>query len=206
MRHEPEHHTTASPQSEWPFPPGLLSILLLWVGWSWWREIFDQAQAAATLVPLGSPAALAWLGLGARGLSTLTEAAIYVLWWKGYGARLRYWPFATWIAALSSADLFGFALRSAAEDATGALRTLCAILAGPMALDGVHPAGSGIDAAFGNFGVLTILRIGMTAWAQARGTGRPLRGPLAITVGAWLLTRLTAWWSFDLVRGLSPVR
>ena len=61
-------------------------------------------------------------------------------------------------------------------------------------------------AAFGNLGVLTLLRVGMTGWAQARSLGRPLTGPLALTVAAWLLTRVTSWWSFDLLRGLSPVR
>ena len=206
MRPERERHAAGPPRLDWPLPPGLLSILLLWVGWSWWKEIIAQLQAAAATTPVAAPVALAWLGLAARGLSTLTEAAIYVLWWRSRGARLRYWRFAAWIAALSAADLFGFALGRAAEDAPGVPRILCAVLAGRIALDGARVVESGADAAFGNFGVLTLLRIGMTAWAQARGTGRPLGGPLAITASAWLLTRLTTWWSFDLVRGLSPVR
>jgi hypothetical protein len=45
----------------------------------------------------------------------------------------------------------------------------------------------------------------MTAWAQARGIGRPLAGPLMLTAAAWLLTRLIGWWSVDLMKGLSPI-
>lgn len=204
MRPERETHATRSPQLDWPFPPGLLLVLFLWVGWSWWKEIVAQLQAATT-APEAAPA-LAWLALGARGLATLTEAAIYVLWWKSRSARLQYWRFAAWIAVLSVADLFGFALGRAGEEAPDVLQIVCAILAGRGALNDSPVVESGAMAAFGNFGVLTLLRIGMTAWAQARGTGRALGGPLAITVHAWLLTRLTTWWSFDLVRGLSPVR
>jgi hypothetical protein len=154
---------------------------------------------------MGSPAALVGLALTGRGLATLTEAAIYVLWWKAHGARLHYWRFAAWIAAISVADLFGFALGHAVAAAPGVLRGLGAVLAG-RGVGGDAAVDSGAMAAFGNFGVLTLLRIGVTAWAQARGTGRAPVGPLMVTVHAWLLTRLATWWSFDLVRGLSPVR
>jgi hypothetical protein len=191
---------------DWPFPPGLLSILLLWVGWSWWKEIFAQTEAAAMTAAGAAPAALVWLGLGARGLATLTEAAVYVLWWKSHGARLRYWRFAAWIAALSAADLFGFALGRAAQHAPDVVRILCAILAGPLAGGDPWVVASGAMAAFGNLGLLTLLRIGVTAWAQARGTGRSPGGALVVTGHAWLLTRLATWWSFDLLRGMSPVR
>lgn len=199
------HHVGPS-SLEWPFPPGILLVLLAWVGWSWWREIAAQTAAAGNPEPITVPATMAWLGLVARALATLTEAGCYVLWWKGRGARLPFWRFSAWVATLSAADLLGFALRRAAIDAPDALRWLCVVLAGPGALDPEPIARSSAASAFGNFGVLTLLRIGMTAWAQARGTGRSLRGPVAMTAAAWLLTRLAAWWSFDLLRGMSPVR
>jgi hypothetical protein len=204
----PEHERpTAEPRRlDWPFPPVPLSILIVWIGWTWWREILAQCDAAATSVTLGTPASLAWLGLGARALATLSEAGIYVLWWKGRGARLAYWRLAAWIAMLSAADLFGFALGRAAEGAPTLVRISCTVLAGPLAWGGTPTVESGTMAAFGNCGVLTLVRVTMTAWAQARGVGRPLRGPLMLTVAAWLVTRLATWWSFDLVRGMSPVR
>ena len=106
------------------------------------------------------------------------------------------------MALLSGLDLLGFSLRRALESAAEPARIVAAVLAGP----GPAPdAATGLTAAFGNFGLLTLSRIARTAWAQARGIGASLAGPLLVTSIAWLLTRRIAWWSVDLIRGLSPV-
>jgi hypothetical protein len=190
----------------WPFPPGFLPFWYATIVWWWWREIHQQLASLPAAIPSLGNAGMVWLALGTRLLSTLSEAGAYVLWWKGRGARLPYWRFFCWVASLSSADLLGFALRRAIGESSQGIGLLGAALAGPSALEPRGPADSGLAVAFGNLGVLTLLRVGMTGWAQARGTGRPLRGPIAVTVVAWLVTRLVGWWSFDLARGLSPVR
>jgi hypothetical protein len=209
------HATTANPSIPsrglaWPFPPALIPIWYAWIGWSWWAETREQIAnavgAAAGADPAGDPAAMASAALLARSLATISEAGCYVLWWKSRGARLPFWRFLSWIIGLSTVDLLGFALRRAAADAPTIPRMVCAVLAGPAALDAADAAGSGLATAFGSLGALTLLRVAMTAWAQSRGIGRPLAGPMLVTLCAWLLTRLTGWWAFDLVRGLSPVR
>ncbi|HKQ58691.1 MAG TPA: hypothetical protein VJY35_12550, partial [Candidatus Eisenbacteria bacterium] len=77
---------------------------------------------------------------------------------------------------------------------------------GPVALERSPIVDSGLLAAFGTLGLLTLLRIAGTVWAQARGIGRSAAGPLAVTGVAWTVSRLGAWWSFDLLKGMSPVR
>ena len=205
LRQEANGHprTTALP---WPFPPGVLPLVCLWIAWSWWKEILAQVQAAASAGEAVDPHTMAALTLGARALGALSESAFYVLWRKSSEACLPYWRFTYWVASLSAADLLGFALRRVVGEAPGFLRISCAVLTGPAALDPAPVADPGVMAAFGGLGVLTLLRVGMTAWAQARGIGRSLGGPLLLTTSAWLLTRLAGWWSLDLMKGLSPVR
>ena len=199
-------HQAAHPRPlPWPAPPWFLPLLYLWLGWSWWREIHAQL-AASGVAPDMDPGAMAVAGLAGRVLATLSEAGCYTLWWRGRGLELPYWRFAGWVAALSTADLFGMTLKGVAPGAPDALRVVIGALAGPLALEPVPVAASGAMAAFGTLGILTVARVVATAWAQARGIGRPLAGPLVVTTAAWLLTRLLIWWSFDLLRGMSPVR
>ena len=190
----------------WPLPALILPLLYLSLAWSWWGEIRSQLATAGEAAPAIDPGVMAMVGLGTRGLGNLSEAGCYALWWRSRGLRLPFWRFSAWIAALSFADLFGFALRRATHDATDAVRLLAAVLAGFGLLERSAVPASGAIAAFGNLGVLTLLRVGATAWAQAQGIGRPLGGPLVVTTTAWLLTRLAAWWSLDLLQGMSPVR
>ena len=188
----------------WPFAPVGLPLFYLWLAWSWWFETRAQIQSAAEALPALDAATMATLGLGARALATLSEAGVYALWWKGRGQRLPYWRFVSWVAALSSADLVASSLRRAAVDAPPAIRTLAALMAGPGALD-ISSSAAGAMVGFGSLGMLTIARVSLTSWAQARGIGRPIAGPLLLTTSAWLVTRLIGWWSFDLMRGRSPV-
>ena len=188
----------------WPFARAGIPLLYLWLAWSWWFEIRNQVAALADSGPTPDPGVLAGIGLGARALATASEAAIYTLWWRGRGLRLPYWRFLSWIAALSATDLVGYSLRRVVVEAPEAARVAIALLAGPGALD-ASPGSPGTMLGLGSLGVLTALRVGMTAWAQARGVGRPMAGPLAVTVSAWLATRLIGWWSADLVKGMSPV-
>jgi hypothetical protein len=60
--------------------------------------------------------------------------------------------------------------------------------------------------AFGGVGMLALLRVGLTGWAVARGTGRPPAMPMLFVASVWIATRLASGWTFDLARGLSPAR
>jgi hypothetical protein len=191
----------------WPYVPAYLPFGLAWIAWCWWTEVRLQIAGAGIspdLAPMMSATALAVNGLCGKLSGTLAEAAFYTLWWRSRGERLPYWRLFAWIAAFSIADLVGYSLRRTTADGPEWAQVLSHVLAGPGTVDA--PVESGWSAAFGNFGVLTLSRIGMTAWAQARGLGRDLLGPVVVTTSAWLLTRLTVWWSFDLMRGMSPVR
>jgi hypothetical protein len=196
------------PGLPWPVVTAAVPLLYAWIAWSWWGEVRLQLLA----LPEGPGAygahgvdAMAMAAVATRIPGVLTEAILYTLGWRLRGFRLPYWRFVCWVATLSTLDLLGFSLRRAAEDAPQGLHLLGVALAG-SAIPGApafHPSGSA--AAFGNFGLLTLLRVIMTAWAEARGIGRPLGGPLVVTCAAWLATRLVAWWSVDLLRGMSPV-
>jgi hypothetical protein len=207
---ERDRFAAGSRSLAWPFPPALIPIWYAWIAWSWWAETREQIVRAVSVASdasvVADPSALASGALLARSLGAISEAACYVLWWKSRGARLPFWRFLSWVIGLSTVDLLGFALRRIAADAPAIPRTVCAILAGPAALDAGDAGGSGVMTAFGSLGVLTLVRVAMTGWTQARATGRAVAGPMIVTLCAWLLTRLTGWWSFDLVRGLSPVR
>jgi hypothetical protein len=200
-----EHSQVRTGALSWPFARAGLPILYLWLAWSWWFEIWSQVEPLADSAPAPGASTFAALGLGARMLATMSEAGVYTIWWRSRGLRLPYWRFLGWVAALSAADLVGASLRRAAEGAPEASRWMIAALAGPGALEPASSGAPGGMAGFGSLGILTLTRVVMTAWAQARGIGRPLAGPLLLTASAWLVTRLIGWWSVDLVKGLSPI-
>lgn len=188
----------------WPVAAAAVPLLYAWIAWSWWVEMRVQLAALPEgAAPPGIDAMTA-AALAGRIPSVLSEAGLYTLWWKARGLRLPYWRFACCVATFSTIDLLSFAVRRAAEDAPQALRVIGAVLAGSGGMDPVAQT-SGSGAAFGNLGLLTLLRVTMTAWAQSRGIGRPLGGALLVTTVAWFFTRLIAWWSVDLLRGMSPI-
>ena len=200
-----EHSQVRIGALSWPFARAGIPLLYSWLAWSWWFEIRSQVAPLAESAPTLDADAFAAMGLVARILSTLTEAGVYTLWWRSRGHRLPYWRFQSWVAALSATDLVGYSLRRAAEGAPDASRWMIAALAGPGALE---PSSTGVPGGMvglGSLGILTSTRVAMTAWAQARGIGRPLAGPLFLTASAWLVTRLIGWWSFDLMKGSSPI-
>jgi hypothetical protein len=204
VRHEPSTHSHAR-CLPWPVLPAAVPFLYLWIAWSWWVETRAQLESLPDVTPGGHAGVMALAAVIGRIPTLFAETAGYVLWWRARGLRLPFWRFLCCVATLSTCDLLGYSIRRAAEGAPDALRVIGAVLAGPTALDSAGGPATGAAAAFGSLGVLTITRVVTTAWAQARGIGRPIAGPLLFTTVAWLLTRLVAWWSVDLVRGLSPV-
>lgn len=204
MSSEPIHPPARGATLAWPFLPVGLPLFYLWLAWSWWLETRTQLEALAGMEGGFDPGGAAAAAVAGRIPAVLAEAAVYRLWWRARGRHLPFWRFTCWVALLSGLDLLGFSLRRALEGASEPGRVVAAVLAGPGSA-AMAEAHTGLAAAFGNFGALTLVRVVMTAWAQARGIGSPLAVPLLLTSAAWLLTRLIAWWSVDLMRGLSPV-
>jgi hypothetical protein len=165
-----------------------------------WRLGVDLA--AGRHVHLAVTAALmAVAHLAGNGL----EASAYVLWWRAHGARLPWGWFFVALVALSLVDRCAVALADAARRAP-ALASWLAPLVGPELLRArVFRVEPGAWAAFGGLGLLALARIGATACLQAALTGRRVREALAVTMLAWLGTRVALWWIVDLVRGRSPL-
>ncbi len=172
---------------------------------SWWQVGLRQGGELGAGRHLDLAVAAGIMVL-ARLASSAVEALVYVLWWRTRGARLPYGRFLVALIALSLVDRCSQGLVALAAGAP-ALAPWLAPLAGPQLvadrLPGLTPA---LRAAFGGLGLLTLARIAVTAWLQSVGTGRRLRGPLAVTALAWLATRVALWWSVDLLRGMSPLR
>lgn len=184
----------------WRRAAGLLfALALLSWGELGWRQGGALAARHVNLAVAAALMAAAHLVAGA------IEASAYVLWWRTRGARLAWTPFFVALVALSLVDRCAASLAALAQRAP-ALAPWLAPLAGPQlvrgSLPGVEP---GLWAGFGGLGLLTLARLGATAWLQAAGTGRRLRAALAVTALVWLVTRVAVWWSVDLVRGMSPL-
>jgi len=174
--------------------------VLIW----WWLAFRDGAAfAAGARTSLAVGATLMVLSrLGASAL----EALAYALFWRTRGERLPYARFLVGLVALSLVDRLAQGLAGLARS-DAALAPWLAPVAGLHLLRDRWPeVGPGVWSAFGGLGLLTLSRLLMTAWLQARALERRLRGPLLVTVAAWLLTRVAVWWAVDLFRGMSPVR
>jgi len=87
-----------------------------------------------------------------------------------------------------------------------AFRKALAPIAGISLLkDRLPDPGAGFWAGPGSLGLLTLARIGTTAWYQHRGAGVAVGRTLRLTFAAWALTRIATWWLIDLARGMSPM-
>ncbi|MBI1795603.1 MAG: hypothetical protein HY076_08930 [Candidatus Eisenbacteria bacterium] len=180
-----------------------------WVAWSWWSETLLQLRALPPGVLDGRASHLVPPLIAGRAIALFAEAGAYAVVGATRGAPLPFWRFFTWIASLSTVDVLAAALRRTAAHAAPIARAIAVAFTGPALLgsgaDASGHAATGVMAAFGNVGAFALLRVAMTAWAAARGTGRPLRHTMLVVGAAWIITRLVMLWSFDLFKGMSPV-
>ncbi len=201
-----------SPMLTWSAPeptgasrwrPGVALLFVLAV--ASWAELGWRQGGSAGLGRHVPVAVMAGLMVAAHLAGSALEASAYALWWRTRGARLRWRPFFVGLVALSLVDRCSASLAALARQVP-ALAPWLAPLAGPQLVPGLLPdVEPGLRAAFGGLGLLTLARIGATAWLQASGTGRRLRAALAVTACAWLAGRVAVWWLADLVRGASPL-
>jgi hypothetical protein len=176
-----------------------LCVLAAWAGEGYQRF----ARMGALYPDIAAP----WPGTGVtllvRVATLAIEAWFYVVVWAAAGRRLAFRPLVTALLIASSLDLCAIALRAAALDAGPFARVLIGGLAGPRGLEPPPTLLAAPDGPFATLGVLTLGRIVLTAWAQARGLRRGLLAPLFVTAGVWLAFHLGLAWYTEFVRGLA---
>ncbi len=192
---------TASPADPRTARTYLVFLVIALVAWgeAAYRQGGDMAAGRHL-----SPMLVAGAMVLGRVLTSAVEALAYTLWWRTRGARLPFGRYFVAVVVLSLADLVALALAAQAAR-TPELAPWLAPVAGLHLLKGWLHDEAGLRAAFGSLSLLTLVRIGLTAWLQAAALQRRLGGVLLVIGGAWLLTRLLLWWTTDLLRGTVPV-
>ena len=171
----------------------------------WWEAGYRQGASFGSGLRMNLAVAATLMVL-MRLAASAVEALAYRLWWRTRGARLPYARFLVALIAISLVDRFGQSLFTVAGRDPSIAPWLAPIAGVQLLKPGLPYVEPGLWAAFGGLGLLTLARILLTAWFQSLGTGRRLRGPLALTTLAWLVTRVAVWWTVDLARGMSPLR
>lgn len=184
----------------WPARAAYAPALLAVVAWGWgrlaWGEFARALGAHPHLPHAALPAAVAGF-LALRFASFLGEAACYALLWRALGRRVPLARLACWIAVCSLADLLAAALARVAALHPHAAWAFALLLGVRTAWHAQGP----LMHAFGGLGLVTALRLGLTAWAQARALGVRLLAPLALTALLWAIARTIVGFGFALLRG-----
>lgn len=162
---------------------------------------FDVLWEGARLHPTSGlgPLAVALVGLASQLVFSCLEALAARAAWQMLGHEPTWGALATRIVAASSAEAFAVSI---ATGGTGLPSWLAQLLAGARAAPLATPD-TGLAFAFSGFGVLALVRLALSAHAQARLVRVPFaRGALVVSV-LWLATRLIMWWSSELAQGRS---
>ncbi len=188
----------------WLMRPAVLPFWFVAVEWGWWRVFASAVASAPAGGSLSASALAAAVALLGKALGHLSEAAYYVLLWRARGSRLPFWRFLVVVVSASLADQLAYGISRGASAGEG--------LGWRAWVAGLHVANGtpfhdspGLRAAFGSLSVLSATRLGITAAAQVDPPGRGAREAVAWTLATWLLTRIAALWSVDLLRGMSPL-
>lgn len=162
---------------------------------------FDVLLASARHARVGAlpPLATAAAGLATQILFTALEALAARAAWHATGRALRWRELAPRLFAVSSAEAFAI---SVATGGTVLPSWLAQLLAGARAAPGPVPD-TGLAFAFAAFGLLTVLRVVLSAHAQARLAGARWSHALGLVTALYLATRLAMWWTSDLMQGRS---
>jgi hypothetical protein len=195
-----------------PISPRFERLSWLWwtiVAVNWWALTDRQIRAAG----LGSGDAgvgasvttLALAAVAGRFIGFAFETGFYTLWWRAWGSPLRFGPLFNRISLLSLIDVAAGTIGDLARERGGGLAAWMAPVVGfGVVADASRGALPAALTAFGTTGLLTLLRIGLTARFQALARGRRMLGPLVLVFFSWLATRLVTAWTIDLARGMSP--
>ena len=172
-------------------------IIAVLVATLWFDILHDAARhATGTSLP---PWLAALAGLATQLAFTAIEAALAVAAWRAAGVRIEWRALAPRLLAVSSAEAVAVAIAAGRSTLTPALTVG---LAGVRASSGFTPR-SGPEFAFAAFGALALVRLLLSAHAQARVARASYPRALLVVAAFYLATRLVMWWSFELMQGRS---
>jgi hypothetical protein len=171
---------------------GAVFVALCWAQSLW---------AGVQRTPMGglSPAAGVALGLVLVLLAAAAEAAISCGVWRALDRTPGWGALTLRVFGASVPEAFAAGVLAGSPsfpDPWGVW--LCGARAG----EGFLP-GSGVGFAFAGFGLLTLLRLALSAHAQARLARAPRTHGMLVVIALYLVTRLVLLWSFDLTQGHS---
>jgi hypothetical protein len=171
--------------------------IALLVATMWFDVLYSAALHAGAMTLPPWLAALA--GVVTQLGFTAGESWFAAHAWRATGASASWRELAPRLLSVSSVEAL------AATIATGHRTvpvTLAVWLAGARAR-GDGPPGSGLAFAFAALGVLTVVRLLLSAHAQAAVARASFVRALVVVLTLYLATRLVMWWSFDLLQGRS---
>ncbi len=207
----PTHTTTTGPAR---FPAGLPAawapVLLLLPLAAWIesaRRLYAQAGAHEAFEALArsgsmSPGALVGLALALTLGAVLAEAVCLRMVWGARGVTPPFLPLAFVLWLLTTIESCAAAVLARVPPGSAGAVWL-APWVGYRALAGSAAGANGWTFAFAGAGLLTALRIGLSAAAQARLAGRRLREAAALVFAVWLVSHVLLAWMVELSRGRS---
>ena len=188
----------------WPYVPWFLPFWYAGLALSWWQVSIQDLRPAERAATTVSSLAIG-LALAGKLAGWLVESAFYQFFWKGRGRHLPFWRFFCVVVSASTADLFARVI-AASVHRNPRLGPWVAWIAG---LQLAHGPGwlstTALRSMLGTLGLLTVLRLSITAWAQRAALGLSFARALAWTALFWLLTRVALFFTMDLMSGMSPL-
>lgn len=177
----------------WP-----LALFVLAVALFWHDTLVAQLMHSPDLTPQRvAPRLAAACGVCTQLAFSALEAFLYAVAWRASGRTLPWLRTAAALFVISSFEAFALCLLQRPDASSFAW------LVGSRAAWPGGIALTGLDRAFGAFGVLACARLALTSHVQARGSGaRPVHA-WGMVLAGWLGSRLALWWTADLLRGRS---
>lgn len=191
----------------WGVSPWLQPFAYAYLAWCWWRVGVADAVGGESVPSMAWARSLApaLLVAGKFG-GFLIETLFYRLLWRGRGRSLPFWRFFCVVAFASLTDVLAFHAGSLVRDRSPGLGPWLAPVVGLHLASGfVLDWSPALRAAFGTAGLLTAIRLALTAYAQQRAFAIRWRSALTWTGLVWLVTRLAILFTVDLMRGMSPL-
>jgi hypothetical protein len=175
---------------------GHARLTALLVGLVWAEVLWTAARHARGDL---SPGIMALGGLGAQLMFCAFEAFVAGMVWRAQDRPVAWSALFTRVLAASACEAFAVAI------VTGRVpmaQPLALLLCGMRASAGAWIT-SGFGRAFAAMGLLTLMRILLSAQAQARLARVPLMRGLWVVGSLHLAARLVMWWGSDLLQGRS---
>lgn len=179
-------------------PAWSLALFVLAVALMWHDTLVAQLTLFPDLAPQRvTPRLAAACGVFTQLAFSALEAFLYARAWRATGRTLPWMRTAAALFVISSFEAFALSFLQRPNASSFAW------LVGARAIWPGGIAVTGLDRAFGAFGVIALIRLALTAHVQARGSGAGHVHASAMVLAGWLGSRLALWWTADLLRGRS---